>query len=897
MPNFFRNFFLREKLSFTRARVIILSMKGQITTVFALALCIFAGAAGTNDFSAQAADAQPAADPVTITAETDKTELFLPATYEQYLPLESPSYVAFCNRYIAVADKNILYVYDRNGTQTYHCYTHLTTSENIATNISKVQFTAEGELYFNDQFSDLYRYDIAEGKAVIQDNMGCSTFLIHGEYLYMATTVTTGSQVTFSYVPLSNISYDARISLNDRPLSASNPHMTFADGKLYCVINNNTIIAYDGQTHAYVGSFSGKLDHSQAQIAGLQFVCAYRGALFYSVNSEPNNAVYPNGIYRSDFTGNSVSVLEGNGYSALTEYEGELYGIRGSSVLKLNLSGEDVFSSYEITAASASENRISDAVASARARNLLVTADAGNKRLSVYDCFTEHFSVIPCEDEAGHAYSPALVATDGEIIAAAYGNNVYVYEKKNGAFALSYACRPNNVIAGISCVYGKCYFVTKGFGYGAASADFSQEQVCVRDDVSQEHPPAALTSDLYGNLYVVRTDGKVYKYTESNFTDKAAAPLGEALEITLPADFRSVHADFEGNLYCLSENMLYRNGAPFAAIDASDFVYRKEGTDFTPVSFALGFEDNKIVFQFGDFMIETKALSFPALNQIAAESVREKIFAPAQGAPALVDVAEGAVSVQTDLARFRAEDAAYFPYRSYRRTENVRRGILLAETEQYSLVALFDKNNAFTAELFRNADCTPAPQGEYWAEAEGARYLSGNVHAYYFPCLDDALTDEGFALARAQKVTLLGTVTNDDYPAFRYALVSFETEEGAKQGFVPLTYLTEIPPSAPVGEFRVGYIKAGTSGFFSENGEALTLSERTQAEIAENGNGTYTARIVKDGVVYTARALSSDAIESNVSDAARISTIVILSVLAVIIVGVYVFLLPRKRKI
>ena len=63
----------------------------------------------------------------------------------------------------------------------------------------------------------------------------------------------------------------------------------------------------------------------------------------------------------------------------------------------------------------------------------------------------------------------------------------------------------------------------------------------------------------------------------------------------------------------------------------------------------------------------------------------------------------------------------------------------------------------------------------------------------------------------------------------------------------------------------------------------------------ENEDGTYTARYEEDGVEYTA-TVEEKQIEWGESDAWRIALIVILSVVAVLIIGGYVFLLPRRNK-
>ena len=72
-----------------------------------------------------------------------------------------------------------------------------------------------------------------------------------------------------------------------------------------------------------------------------------------------------------------------------------------------------------------------------------------------------------------------------------------------------------------------------------------------------------------------------------------------------------------------------------------------------------------------------------------------------------------------------------------------------------------------------------------------------------------------------------------------------------------------------------------------------------QVRLYDNGDGTYTARLADD-VAYSA-VVTEDMIDKDNAEVLRIALIVILSVLALVIVGVYLFLLPwekyrKKRK-
>ncbi|MDE7157987.1 MAG: hypothetical protein K2N74_00265, partial [Clostridiales bacterium] len=301
-------------------------------------------------------------------------DLFLPQAYEQYLPLVNPSHIAMGDSYTAIADENLIYLYERES-ETYSVYRHLVGNDQTPSAISQVQFTDGGDLYFTDMHN-LYHYNFEGHSAEIVHDISPRTFLIHGDYLYMANDSPTSGKVDISYVPLSNLHVDERHTLTDN-IDASNPLLAFEDGMLYCIINNNTVIAYSEATHAYVESF--ELDSSRVQISDLKFVCAHNGNLYYSVNGLDGSK---NGIYQTDMHGSARKVIAGNGFSSITAHGDKLYCMQNKSVRELEVTEDGVsFTDFEIAASSPSVNRFYGAVDSVRARDLLVTADELAERL------------------------------------------------------------------------------------------------------------------------------------------------------------------------------------------------------------------------------------------------------------------------------------------------------------------------------------------------------------------------------------------------------------------------------------------------------------------------------------------------------------------------------------
>ncbi len=861
MPNFFQSFaiFFRGKPLVFCARAcyngFIMSTKAIFGLILSAALVLTGAGAAMPSLSAAADD--------NAVAQIDKenSELFLPESFEQYLPLTAPADVAFCEKYIAVADGTKLYVYDRMDG-TYSSYEH-------SVIISKIQFSQENKLYFSDRNAAFYTFDTDEMTATLTA-IPAATFHIEGTTLYTAAVV---SSTTTLYAVSLNGSLDTPPTTSFGTIvTNSTPRMTFANGTLYCAANTN-VNAYDTSN---LSSFTKLYLDNTSEVPGLSSVCAYGDSLYYTVSGTAVQS--ENGLYRTDYAGNSERIAEGDGYAALTVYRGELYAIRGTSVVKPDVSGETVtFTDYEICASSASVNRLASGVQTARAGSLLVSTDETNKRVSIYDMSTSTYSVISCD------YIPSLVATDGNIISVTDGTTrIYTY-RTDGTLLPEQCVTAQTNVVGIACVYGECYFVTGNNGYGIARTEAA---IAYRNIAASA---SALTSDIYGNLYVSHTDGSVYRYAESSFTDNQAN--GDLLSYTIPADSDVIRADFEGNVYSLSDSGIYRNGDLYASVNAEGSVYR----DDIPAlrSFALGFEDGTVFLLYDNFILKTDAISFPTLRTIQTQGAKDIIFT-AQPQLKLVTVAAGSVTVRTDLDVLAADESGYFPYSGYTRTAESARGILLAETDEYCVVALFGSDHKYTANLVRKDRCTAVDESEYWQDAEGTRYLTSNASVYLYPCLVNALRGE--TLVRAFCVQLEGVVTSGDTSDYPYALVSFEQDGATKYGYIPLSYLTSVSPSVTEESFRYANLAEGiTVEFTADDGEKITLTDGAQVEIFDGANANeFTARVMKDGKYYYA-TLTAEELAAPSTDMMRISLIIILCVLGALILGDYLLLRPKKR--
>ncbi len=800
----------------------------------------------------------------------------MPTSYEQYLQLTHPTDVARFGALIAIADSktdlgageySVIYLYDGDTAQ-YQTYTH-------NKKITKIGYGNNGVLYFSDTSLDLYTLDRAT-MTKRETGINSSTFYIHENVFYNAQ-VSQGVTLTSYVLGAEGIPTEERqISRIDD--TNAQPFLTVLDNTLLCVFPNY-VLGYAQGTETERFQLSSDLNKTN----GLSSVCAFGGELYYTAS---------NGLYRYEHAegswknGESDQIFSTSNLSALNNFENTLFCIQNDSVREIAVSEQGTdFTDYEICASSDSKNRLGAGVQTARSGDLLATADSENARVSLYDRAENSYSLISCD------YLPAMLAVDtanGEqTLAVTDGaNTLAVYKNGEEAFRATTSMK----ITGIACVYGSVYYVTENNGYGKATAAGS-----LTPSYRSGARPVALTSDMYGNLYVADENGNVSCYKENDFTLESVSG-GVTLDYTLPNGFTSLKADFEGNLYCLAGNALYQNGEMLATVSAENCVYRDVTTIPAPLSFALGYEDNEVYFLFDNFTLKTQAIDFPTLRRLAYDDIPDTLYSTEE-TPQIVQIGSGAVGITTDLEGLKTAEDGFFPYEGYERESEAQKGVLLAQTEKYALVSLYQADeNDYVAKLFHREknEIIAVAQSEFWQEDTGVRYLSSAVSPYFYPCLNAPLG--ATALSRQQKVTLLATVNGGDESGYGYALVEYAAEGGSARGYVPLSYLTSAIPMPETDSFRLEYLKASDAGvtFTAQNGDTLTLTERAQIYLAETDDG-YVARVNVDGVDYTA-SVTAEQIESPASDALRMSLIIILSVLAAIILLVYIFLVPHKRK-
>ena len=136
-------------------------------------------------------------------AESEPSDILLaPTTYEQYLHLSSPTDIAVNERYKAIADGNIIYLYDSENS-LYRQYAHQEHEILSKNTISQLQFDESGNLYFTDDFTsdNLYKLNPETLTAPTRiEEVACRTFAVFGDALYF-----TNAQKTLYYANINDI--------------------------------------------------------------------------------------------------------------------------------------------------------------------------------------------------------------------------------------------------------------------------------------------------------------------------------------------------------------------------------------------------------------------------------------------------------------------------------------------------------------------------------------------------------------------------------------------------------------------------------------------------------------------------------------------------------------------
>ena len=703
-------------------------------------------------------------------AQTDV--LIAPQTYEEYLPLVSPSNVAVSENYTAIADGNLIYVYDRQEEE-YRQYTH-GTSGVAESNVSKLQFDEYGTLYFLDSGvgDNFYTLNVETGDEQKVNGLACGTFVVHGNDLYF-----TNAQEDLYAASLSgeNTAATAK-SLQYSGVSS----LSFWNGELYFIHADYHLMKMDPKTQsapdpskAILTTFSSQI----VQIAigdGVLACTSAAGELIAYALSQTQDGEY---LFRS----------EKEGFCSVYAFGKYFYTIASNDAAILQFSTEtNAFTDFEISASSASPHRLSGATDTYLADNKLFIADNGNERISVYNRETNAF-----ETPINATLPPAFVSANDTTLLIANADKVALYSLEQATYGEQIAQYSafNGKLVGTASVYGTYYLVSENnYTYTLAKNEDDEWKMTETKKTSTRYPKA-LTADVYGNLYILSgTD--VYRFHEEQFTRSNEA--GERICENMPAVTTKIAVDYQGNVYALAGNALYRQDNKVFEFDEPLVYYADENATPNLCSFAFGVEENEtFLLCEGNYLIRSSALLLPTVKTIKVNGADEAVFANAEAEFKVVKTSKNALLVQFDLEKLSG--AKHFPYVGLQRANSEQTALKMGETDTHYLLAQYDQNaGAYTTYLALISSCTTLEteeyRTEYSTEEQKTGYITSAITLYKFPYLTELL--KAGNIERGAKVTVLGEVNELDHAYFH---VAYESESGEKTtGYIPQAFVTDF---------------------------------------------------------------------------------------------------------
>ncbi len=700
--------------------------------------------------------------------ETTPVERLLsPTSYEEYLRLNAPADAAATDGYIAVADGNILYTFNRDSG-AWQQYAHTNP-------ITKIAFGGREELFFLDQTSNaLYKLNLRENTQAEETGVVCTTFSICEDKLYCINI--SAGQTSICFAPLRDLTALSK-PYTEKTYS---PALSFYNGEIYYVYGMNYLHKLNPETNVStpVAELPGRVP-SMTVSEGVVFCVTDDGSFYgYQLSdlAEKGNAKNCDPVAEFD-----------DGYSAVSANGNDVYLIRERSIRKFFLKSKEM-TDYEIGANSDSAHRFDGASETLLAGQTLFIADDGNDRISVYDTQAQAFQ----QPIATELNSP-FMASYGETLLAATSSQAVLYSLNEEGYGQKLtqltSDKISGTIVGAAAVYGNYYLVTDtNYCY---TLTLGESGYTWQETLRKARPAEKLASDANGYLYALNAD-MVYRYTEESFT----APTEQGVKISenIPSDTAKIAVDYAGNLYALANNTVY-------AYAASEGVYEKQeeitfdeplvyGTPPTALSFTFGIEENEAYILYeGNYITVTSALHLPTVKTILTGNIADGIFGDGEAEFSVAQTLPNSLCVEIDLAKL--DGASEFPYLSYYRSETPITGLKIGETADYALLSYREDAASAYKTLLVAKDRQQELSDNFVTYDEPQKgYLTNAAKAYKFPSMGLPALSE---FTKGAEAVLLGEVNGLD--GGYYAV-----ELNGKTVFAPKSHVTLFNGAPPASQ-------------------------------------------------------------------------------------------------
>ena len=751
-------------------------MRKNIAKTLIASLCtafVFLGAAG---FFTAFAKKEAHAD---TTPPVQADELLIPSTYQQYLALNSPKDVAINENFTAIADGNIIYLYDETD-EVYRKYAHEYHTANASSNdISKLQFDAAGNLYFLDKH-DLFllEYDklSAPERAVATETaFSCTTFLIVDNTLYFTDMKNNVSPIY--QTALVNLLPDKQNRKVCISYELKNATLAYWNDELYFTHKDLTTALYKCNP-----TLSEKPNVLEMRIAEFELdilsIAVSDGILSFVSNAKE---FYAYALPRAEQ--DTLLLKDAGAYSALSAFGENIYAVNGQSVRQFSLT-QKAFTSFEICSNSSQPNRLSGAADILQAGERLYIADNGNSRILVYNTATNAFETFFHAD-----VPPSFMSADEDCLLVANNQKAVLYSLSGDSLGKLITSAENfaSPIKGVAAVYGNYYIACEGYAY-----TLTKEGVCEGKEKTAFYP-ALFTSDIYGNLYTLQNGG-ILRFTESQFLSPDES--GDRLCACPIKDVKKLAVDYKRDIYALTNAAAHKIGQSVTQTDFSTPIVYADNTSV--LSFAFGVEENAAyILMDGNYLIKSARLNLPTVKDIAVQDADERIFSEQSAEIKVVKTAANTLFIEFDLQALQGKQT--FPYLGYERKVEGLTALKMDETDEYNILAVFDNaQNEYHTYLVLKEFCEPLLSSEYHQAYEQSKtgYLTNAVSLYKFPYLCELLTVN--TLPRGAQVTLIGEIGELDH---EYYHISYIDETGEEQlGYIPKSYAVLFDGSPLVGE-------------------------------------------------------------------------------------------------
>lgn len=780
---------------------------GKILSVFTLSFCLGLSTVingGTFHALSSTPSLTASAQTTNATQTNQADELISPTSYEQYLELTTPTDVAVNDGYIAIADGNVIHVYDKTDG-VYRSYAHEAYIDESKNHVTKIQFADNGSLFFSDAIPSLHQLNpkTATIDERVTSNLVCSSFLLSGNLIYTGSVASGKSSISKN--PLTDLNNSSSLPVVNGIESSAIPILankedelffTKAGDVLYRYLENNPDTREDDEQEILC-NFPDTLD---SFVITDSVLCCTMDDGFYVYD-------YTSIVQNRRLPSEALYFKQGN-FQKLALYNDRVYAVDGNAVREYSIT-EGKFTSYEICASSTATNRLNGATDVLFHDDLLITADDGNKRLSVRNENGEYY-VIPTATELNGATARFLASTENTVLVCAQ-SKAYLYDLTTGE-KLHVFDFGSNVLTGAVGVYGKYYFTSSGNnGYYVAEKKLPEQngelsptepKWTLSSPATKSGVPQLLASDVYGNLYVVRAN-QVYRYTAEEFLQTSTGQDLALGTISSAEPIKKLAVDYGGNVYALTASTLLRyekDSWNETAIPLNQTAVYSD-TSAIPLSFTFGVEHNEAYFLYDkDYLFKTDDLNLPTVATIDVNTADENIFNDQSAVFSVVKTKENAILVHFDFETLNG--AEYFPYQTLERSSASRTALKIGETDDYYVLAEYDEEERkYQTYLVKASYCEPLSENDYLIEYDQTAgnekygYLTNAVNVYKFPYLTSLLTLD--KLEKNAKIQILGEITELDHDYYR---VKYVTEQGEKTGYVPKAYVLDFDGSTPETE-------------------------------------------------------------------------------------------------